>query len=82
MKDSFGSLNTGKVVDPNKPMSTCERLGGVIHTYQKFDPAHFPSPTAPPPLSFKRKMLAGSLSSVWHSRGISHVRPTVGRISP
>jgi uncharacterized protein with von Willebrand factor type A (vWA) domain len=24
-------------------------LGGVIHTYQKFDPASFPSPTAPPP---------------------------------
>ncbi len=24
-------------------------LGGIIHTYQKFDPAEFPSPTAPPP---------------------------------
>lgn len=24
-------------------------LGGVIHTYQKYDPAEFPSPTAPPP---------------------------------
>jgi uncharacterized protein with von Willebrand factor type A (vWA) domain len=24
-------------------------LGGVIHTYQKFDPRSFPSPTAPPP---------------------------------
>lgn len=24
-------------------------LGGVIHTYQKYDPVHFPSPTAPPP---------------------------------
>jgi uncharacterized protein with von Willebrand factor type A (vWA) domain len=23
--------------------------GGVIHTYLKFDPAHFPSPTTPPP---------------------------------
>jgi uncharacterized protein with von Willebrand factor type A (vWA) domain len=30
-------------------MSSSERLGGVIHTYQKFDPVHFPSPTAPPP---------------------------------
>jgi uncharacterized protein with von Willebrand factor type A (vWA) domain len=30
-------------------MSSRERLGGIIHTYQKFDPAHFPSPTAPPP---------------------------------
>jgi len=25
------------------------RVGGVIHTYQKFDPRHFPSPTQPPP---------------------------------
>jgi uncharacterized protein with von Willebrand factor type A (vWA) domain len=24
-------------------------LGGIIHTYQKLDPVHFPSPTAPPP---------------------------------
>lgn len=24
-------------------------LGGVIHTYQKYDPAEFPSPTTPPP---------------------------------
>src|SRR5215469_11483086 len=30
-------------------MSTPDRLGGIIHTYQKFDPVHFPSPTAPPP---------------------------------
>src|ERR1043166_4572380 len=30
-------------------MSTPNRLGGIIHTYQKFDPVHFPSPTAPPP---------------------------------
>jgi uncharacterized protein with von Willebrand factor type A (vWA) domain len=31
------------------PMSTRDRLGGIIHTYQKFDPVNFPSPTAPPP---------------------------------
>src|SRR5580700_7276884 len=30
-------------------MSNRDRLGGVIHTYQKFDPVEFPSPTAPPP---------------------------------
>jgi uncharacterized protein with von Willebrand factor type A (vWA) domain len=30
-------------------MSNRDRLGGVIHTYQKYDPAEFPSPTAPPP---------------------------------
>jgi uncharacterized protein with von Willebrand factor type A (vWA) domain len=30
-------------------MKTNDRLGGIIHTYQKFDPVNFPSPTAPPP---------------------------------
>jgi uncharacterized protein with von Willebrand factor type A (vWA) domain len=30
-------------------MSSRDRLGGVIHTYQKYDPVEFPSPTAPPP---------------------------------
>src|SRR5438034_9934193 len=30
-------------------MSARGRLGGVIHTYQKYDPVNFPSPTAPPP---------------------------------
>ena len=24
-------------------------LGGIIHTYQKYDPVNFPSPTQPPP---------------------------------
>ena len=26
-----------------------KKLGGVIHTYQKYDPQRFPSPTQPPP---------------------------------
>src|ERR687885_2409349 len=30
-------------------MSNPDRLGGIIHTYQKFNPVAFPSPTAPPP---------------------------------
>src|SRR5437667_12658723 len=30
-------------------MSTRDRLGGIIHTYQKSDPVNLPSPTAPPP---------------------------------
>jgi uncharacterized protein with von Willebrand factor type A (vWA) domain len=30
-------------------MSTRDDLGGIIHTYQKYDPVHLPSPTAPPP---------------------------------
>lgn len=30
-------------------MSSRKNLGGVIHTYQKYDPVQFPSPTTPPP---------------------------------
>jgi uncharacterized protein with von Willebrand factor type A (vWA) domain len=30
-------------------MGTPPRLGGIIHTYQKYNPAEFPSPTKPPP---------------------------------
>src|SRR5471032_2944274 len=30
-------------------MTTPTPLGGIIHTYQKYDPVHFPSPTAEPP---------------------------------
>ncbi|HUY93195.1 MAG TPA: hypothetical protein VMV10_30985 [Pirellulales bacterium] len=30
-------------------MPARQPLGGIIHTYQKYDPQTFPSPTAPPP---------------------------------
>src|SRR5215510_7621894 len=30
-------------------MANRNSLGGVIHTYQKYDPVEFPSPTQPPP---------------------------------
>ena len=33
-------------------MTTPERqtpIGGVVHTYQKYNPTEFPSPTAEPP---------------------------------
>jgi uncharacterized protein with von Willebrand factor type A (vWA) domain len=35
----------------NKQRESLQRsvLGGVIHTYQAYDPAHFPPPAAPPP---------------------------------
>src|SRR5439155_4864433 len=29
--------------------SNRDRLGGIIHIYQKYDPVEFPSPTAEPP---------------------------------
>ncbi len=30
-------------------MSRTRPLGGIIHTYQKYDPKNIPSPTQPPP---------------------------------
>jgi uncharacterized protein with von Willebrand factor type A (vWA) domain len=33
----------------NNPTRNPADLGGIIHTYQKFDPVNFPSPMAPPP---------------------------------
>ncbi|MGN6133998.1 MAG: hypothetical protein ACTHOU_05820 [Aureliella sp.] len=30
-------------------MATKRTLGGVVHTYQRYNPAEFPSPTQPPP---------------------------------
>jgi uncharacterized protein with von Willebrand factor type A (vWA) domain len=30
-------------------MTSRTQLGGIIHTYQKYDPKEFPSPTQPPP---------------------------------
>src|SRR5688572_9548550 len=30
-------------------MPTRNTLGGIIHTYQRYDPKRFPSPTQPPP---------------------------------
>ncbi len=35
------------IPQPGDPGSS--RIGGIIHTYQKYDPAKFPSPTQPPP---------------------------------
>src|SRR5215218_132462 len=43
------ALSTQPFSDPGAAMNDKNHLGGVIHTYQKYDPAEFPSPTAPPP---------------------------------
>ncbi len=46
-------------------MANRRSLGGVIHTYQKYDPKHFPSPTEPPPdvvsPAFEHLLAYGSL---------------------
>ena len=38
-------------IQPARPYHGCmsNPIGGIIHTYQKFDPVNFPSPTTPPP---------------------------------
>ncbi len=42
--------------------------GGVVHTYQKYDPKNFPSPTAPPPdvasAAFEHMLVFGDLSDL------------------
>src|SRR5262249_190807 len=51
-----------RVTDPHDPGR--RTLGGIIHTYQAYDPKHFPSPTAPPPDmvsgAFEHMMMFGS----------------------
>jgi hypothetical protein len=46
-------------------MSQRNILGGVIHTYQKFDPKNLPSPTQPPPdlvsPAFEHLLMYGSM---------------------
>src|SRR5438128_1563187 len=46
-------------------MNEQNKLGGVIHTYQKYDPVHFPSPTQPPPdvvsAAFEHLLFHGSM---------------------
>ncbi len=40
---------TSRQRNRGRSMTTRNTLGGIIHTYQKFDPRNFPSPTAEPP---------------------------------
>jgi uncharacterized protein with von Willebrand factor type A (vWA) domain len=45
-------------------MAKEQRIGGVLHTYQKYDPRNFPSPTQPPPdavsPAFEHMLMYGS----------------------
>ena len=46
-------------------MTRVAQIGGVIHTYQKYDPQRFPSPTQPPPdlvsPAFEHMLMFGSM---------------------
>jgi uncharacterized protein with von Willebrand factor type A (vWA) domain len=49
-------------------MASRSTLGGIVHTYQKFNPAEFPSPTAEPPdivsSAFEHAMMFGQFRSL------------------
>ena len=46
MSNNTGNSNSSN--PPNRPSGSHRKAGGVLHTYQKFDPQKFPSPTQPP----------------------------------
>jgi len=60
-------------------------LGGVIHTYQKFDPKSFPSPTAPPPdvvsPAFQHMLAYGSMRELTEEELARAVRIDPGQIA-
>ena len=45
---SKNTSNSNSSNPPNRPSDSHRKAGGVLHTYQKFDPQKFPSPTQPP----------------------------------
>src|SRR5438105_4265673 len=45
-------------------------IGGIIHTYQKYDPLHFPSPTAPPP-----DLVSPAMEHLLHYGSMRHFSP-------
>src|SRR5262249_23615425 len=63
------SSNNPSAKTPPDPLRRGEQtpfsLGGIIHTYQKFDPLNFPSPTSPPPdvvsAAFEHLLFYGSM---------------------
>ncbi len=44
--------------------------GGLIHTYQRYDPRHFPSPTAPPP-----DLASAAFEHMLHFGSLRHLTP-------
>lgn len=59
-------------------MSSREKLGGIIHTYQKFDPVRFPSPNQPPPdlttPAFEHMLYYGSMRELTEEELANAVR--------
>ncbi len=66
-------------------MARPDRLGGVIHTYQKYDPQNIPSPNQPPPdlvsPAFEHLLAYGSLREFTDEELASAVRLDISRIA-
>ena len=66
-------------------MKCREPLGGVIHTYQKFDPVHFPSPTVPAPDlvggAFEHMLVYGDMRELTEEELARAVRIDPGQIA-
>ena len=51
-------------------MNATANIGGVIHTYQKYDPLKFPSPTQPPP-----DLVSPTMEHLLHYGTMRHFTP-------
>jgi uncharacterized protein with von Willebrand factor type A (vWA) domain len=60
-------------------------LGGIVHTYQRYDPKSFPSPTAPPPdmasAAFEHMLRYGSTRRLTPEELASAVRLDISQIA-
>lgn len=66
-------------------MSRKSELGGVVHTYQKYDPGKFPSPTQPPPdlvsTAFEHALMYGEYGELTEEELARAVRLTPDQMS-
>ncbi len=72
----------GVAKDPKNPQRT---PGGIVHTYQKYDPKTFPSPTAPPPdlasAAFEHMLRYGSTRRLTPEELANAVRLDISQIA-
>jgi uncharacterized protein with von Willebrand factor type A (vWA) domain len=68
-----------------QPPDPRSRPGGIIHTYQKYDPRDFPSPTAPPPdlasAAFEHMMRYGSTRRLTTEELANAIRLDISQIA-
>lgn len=66
-------------------MGKKSKLGGIVHTYQKYDPGKFPSPTQPPPdlvsHAFEHALMYGQYAELTEEELARAVRLTPDQLS-